>query len=231
MKLRKVLAAVSASAVALSAVAISASAVSVPEGCNSAGMFACLLSDDVNVPLFTDPTIVDDITSVSLTLKCKDKEFEKSVQNGEWYGGGFGFNSNSRGWDSHEWSIQDGVKELTLVPTETRYEYKISYTSDKPIFSSTDTYAQVWIQDWTSTASFSVVSFELLNKDGVDIRDYAAEAPAETEKPADTEAPVDTTDPVDTEEVYTEEVYTEEEYTEEEYDTAEVDEEDRKSVV
>lgn len=185
MKLRKVLAAFAASAVAVSAMAVSAFAASVPEGCDaSSGMFACLLSDDSNVPLFTDHALVATVTKISVTIECRDRAFEQSITGGtDWYGGGFGVNSNSTGWDSHEWSIQDGVKELTMVPTDTRYQYKVTWDKGSPIFSESDTYAQAWIQDWTSSAAFSLVSFELLNADGVDIRTLAADEPATPDEP------------------------------------------------
>ena len=193
MKMRKFLSAAAALAVAATS-AVVASAVSVPTGCNDAGMFACLLSDDSNVPIFTDSSLVATIQTVSVTIKSKDKDFEASVKGGtDWYGGGFGFNSNSTGWKSMEWSIQDGVKGLTLVPTDNRYEYKITYTQDTPIFAATDKYAQCWIQDWTSSTTFELVSFELLNADGVDVRTLKTE----DTKPADTEAPVEETTPAE----------------------------------
>ena len=186
MKLRNVLAAFAASAVAASAMAISAFAASVPEGCDaSSGMFACLLSDDSNVPLFTDPALVATVTKVSVTVECRDRDFESAVASGtEWYGGGFGVNSNSTGWDSHEWSLQEGVKELQMLPTDTRYQYKITWDKGSPIFSTSDTYAQAWIQDWTSSATFTLVSYELLNADGVDIRTLATE-PTEPAEPTE----------------------------------------------
>ena len=242
MKLRRVLSAATALAVAVSAAAVTtvtSSATTVPEGCNSAGMFACLLSDDSNVPLFTDSSLVATITSVSLTLKTKDKDFEAAVASGtEWYGGGFGFNSNSTGWDSHEWSIQDGVKELTLVATDTRYEYKISYESDTPIFAASDEYAQVWIQDWTSSATFEVVSFELLNADGVDIRTLASDTSADdtaADYTDDTavEAPAEDTAEDDILDDETEEEYIDEdteEYIEDE-DTEDIVDDDTAEVV
>lgn len=193
MKLRNVLAAFAASAVAASAMAISAFAASVPEGCDaSSGMFACLLSDDSNVPLFTDPALVATVTKVSVTVECKDRDFEASVASGsDWYGGGFGVNSPSTGWDSHEWAIQPDAKELQMVPTDTRYQYKVTWDKGSPIFSASDTYAQAWIQDWSSSATFTLVSYELLNADGVDIRTLATNAPAE---------PVESTEPAPTEE-------------------------------
>lgn len=224
MKLRRVISAAAALAV-VAATTVSSFAASVAKGTDpNSGMFACLLSDDSNVPLFTDSSLVSTITSVSVTLKTKDKDFEKAVQAGDtWYGGGFGVNSNSTGWSSHEWSIQDGVKELTMVPTDTRYVYKITFDNKAPIFSSSDTYAQVWWQDWSSSAEFEFVSCELLNADGVDVRDLKSDAPAETEKPADTTAPEETTAPAEDETpAETVEATAEDEYTEEAY-TDEVD--------
>lgn len=193
MKLRNVLAAFAASAVAVSAMAISAFAASFPEGTqDGSGMFACLLSDDSNVPLFTDPALVATVTKVSVTVECRDRDFESAVASGtEWYGGGFGVNSPSTGWDSHEWAIQPDVKELQMLPTDTRYQYKITWDKGSPIFSASDTYAQAWIQDWSSSATFTLVSYELLNADGVDIRTLAT---AEPEKPEEPVTPAEPTE-------------------------------------
>ena len=141
MKLRKILSAATAVAV-VGAASISASATTYPTNTlePGTGMIACLLSDDAHVPMFTDAKLVSTIQKVTVTLKTKDKDFEASVADGTvWYGGGLQFCSNSVGWDQHEWSIQEGVKELTLVPTDTRYEYKLSYDAGKSIFAATDT--------------------------------------------------------------------------------------------
>lgn len=223
MKMRKILSAAAALAVAATS-AVVASAASVPTGCADSGMFACLLSDDANVPLFTDSSLVATIQTVSVTIKSKDKDFEAAVASGtEWYGGGFGFNSNSTGWKSIEWSIQDGIKDLTLVPTDTRYEYKITYTQDTPIFAATDEYAQCWIQDWTSSTTFELVSFELLNADGVDIRTLATDDKTDDEVAEDTaEEVVEDTAEEDTEE---EDTYEEDTYEEDTYEE-DTDEED-----
>lgn len=195
MKLRRTLAAVAALAVAATTTVTSFAAAKMPEGTNqSSGMFTCLRADDGTPTDLKNTDLAHTITSFSLTLKCKDKDFEAEVAEGlTWYGGAVGFNSNSTGWKSVEWSIQDGVKPLTLKATDTRYEYIISYSQDTPIFTESDEYCQLWIQDWTGTYDFSLVSYEILNADGVDVRTLDSEVPAEEpEAPAEEpEAPAE----------------------------------------
>lgn len=195
MKLRRFLGAATAAIVAVSSIAVTSFASTVPVGADDGGQFVCLVSNDSHVPVLSDASLAGQVTTVTLTLKTdKDKDFEAMVTGGtEWYGGGFGANSTSTGWMQTEWSIQDGVKALTMVPTENRYEYKITYSSDTPIFTDSEEYAFFWIQDWTSSTTFEVVSYELLNADGVDVRTLDSAADETTTAPEETEAPEETT--------------------------------------
>ena len=232
MKLRKILSAATAVAVAVSAAAVTTatSFAELGEGFDaSSGHFICLVSNDSNVPVLKNSALAGDIRTVSLTVKTKDKDFEASVNDGTvWYGGGFGVNSSSTGWKQlGEWSIQDGIKDLTLVPTDTRYEYKLTYTSDTAIVTDSEEYCFFWFQDWTKGTTFDVANIELLNADGVDIRTLDAEVPADTTAPADEETtPAESEESVESEEYTDEETgeYTDEseEYTDE-ADTAESD--------
>ena len=221
MKLRKFLGAAVAATLAVTAVGVSASAAFVA-GCEEAEknsdkngvQFACLASNDWHTPLISNKALAADVRTVSVTLKTKDKNFESAVAGGaEWYGGGFGVNSPSTGYKTlAEWSIQDG-KDLKLVPTDKRYEYKLTYTSDSAMFTTNEEYCFFWLQDWAKSAEFEILSFELLNADGVDIRtlDGASEettAPAEDTTAPTVEETVEVT--IDTNDVETVEVDTEE---------------------
>lgn len=176
MKLRSLVAAVAAVSVAATTTVTSFAAAAFKGSINEqSGMFACLLSDDVNVPLYTSYEPISDFVAVELTVKAEDKRaIESAIADGTWVGGALGFNSQSTSWAQHEWSFQDGAKELTFKATDTRGVYTLSYAQDTPIFAATDTYAQVWAQNWSeSVVNFEIVEFKLLNSKGEDIRDVA----------------------------------------------------------
>lgn len=206
MKLRSVIAAVAAVAVAATTTVTSFAASAFKGATNAqSGMFACLLSDDPNVPLFTDFAPMSDFTGFTLTVKAANKrDVESAIAEGAWIGGAFGFNSQSTGWKQIEWGLEGSSaadKDYLLKATDKRGEFVLNYTQDTPIFKSTDTYAQVWIQNYADAYEFEIVSYTLLNSKGEDITKAASdEKPAETTKPADTTKPAEsdaTNEPVD----------------------------------
>lgn len=86
------------------------------------------------------------------------------IEAGDWIGGGLGYNSESTGWASKEWSFQDGAKDVTGVKAaDGSYDFVLK--GKDPVFADTDTYAQVWLQNWT-TKDFTFNAFTLLDKDG-----------------------------------------------------------------
>ena len=86
------------------------------------------------------------------------------IEAGDWIGGGLGYNSESTGWASKEWSFQEGAKDVTGVKAaDGSYDFVLKGTD--PVFADTDTYAQVWLQNWT-TEDFTFNAFTLLDKDG-----------------------------------------------------------------
>lgn len=86
------------------------------------------------------------------------------IEVGDWIGGGLGYNSESTGWASKEWSFQDGAKDVTGVKAaDGSYDFVLK--GKDPVFADTDTYAQVWLQNWT-TKDFTFNAFTLLDKDG-----------------------------------------------------------------
>lgn len=146
-----------------------------------------------------------------------------------------GFNSQSTGWKQYGWGIEGSSandKPYQFKAGDKRGEYSVTYMQDTPIFASTDTYAQIWLQNYSDAYEFEIVDFTLLNSKGEDITKAVAEttAPAETTAaPEETKAPEETTAPaeetvevsIDTAEVETFEVETAEVETAE-VDTAEV---------
>ena len=235
MKLRNVFAAVTAAVVAAATV-VTAGATTYFGGTNAdkSGMLACILSDDPNVPLFTDYASISDLVGFTVTIKATDKRaVEGAIAEGSWIGGAFIFNSQSTGWKQYSWAVEGtGTADGYFVPGAKRGEYVLTYTQDTPIFASTDTYAQICLQNYADAYEFDVVSYTLLNSKGEDITKAAAEttAPAETTAaPEETKAPEETTAPaeetvevsIDTAEVETFEVETAEVETAE-VDTAEV---------
>ncbi len=232
MKLRNVIAAASAVVVAAASTITSFAASPFKGSINSAGMFACLLSDDVNVPMFTSYDQISDLCGFTLNIKAVDKRaIESAVAEGAWISGDMGFNSQSTGWKQYGWGIEGSSandKPYQFKAGDKRGEYSVTYMQDTPIFASTDTYAQIWLQNYSDAYEFEIVDFTLLNSKGEDITKAVAEttAPAETTAaPEETKAPEETTAPaeetvevsIDTAEVETFEVETAE------VETAEVD--------
>ena len=223
MKLRNVIAAASAVVVAAASTITSFAASPFKGSINSVGMFACLLSDDVNVPMFTSYDQISDLCGFTLNIKAVDKRaIESAVAEGAWISGDMGFNSQSTGWKQYGWGIEGSSandKPYQFKAGDKRGEYSVTYMQDTPIFASTDTYAQIWLQNYSDAYEFEIVDFTLLNSKGEDITKAVAEttAPAET-----TAAPEETVEvSIDTAEVETFEVETAEVETAE-VDTAEV---------
>ena len=104
------------------------------------------------------------VTAVTFILNIDEKEIAK----GSWIGGGLGTNAESTGWKGHEFTTQtfvlddngnyvdkdgdglaDRVKECALTKiADGKYAYTLT-NGGKTIFADTDTYAQLWMQDWS----------------------------------------------------------------------------------
>ena len=217
MKLRNVIAAASAVVVAAASTITSFAASPFKGSINSVGMFACLLSDDVNVPMFTSYDQISDLCGFTLNIKAVDKRaIESAVAEGAWISGDMGFNSQSTGWKQYGWGIEGSSandKPYQFKAGDKRGEYSVTYMQDTPIFASTDTYAQIWLQNYSDAYEFEIVDFTLLNSKGEDITKAVAETTAPAEETV--EVSIDTAE-VETFEVETAEVETAE------VDTAEV---------
>ncbi len=206
MKLRRIIAASAAAALAASTVAATASAITINGVADAgSGIFVFLLDEKKPEALYTDMSLASTITKVTLTISTKSFEDVEDLKGATWMGGGFGFNSESTGWEQHEWSFQDGVKELTWEADKKEETYTLTFDKGAPIFAATDTYAQVWVQSWDHEPfEFEIVDFELLNADGVDIRELKADAPV-VDEPVVDEPVVDEPVVEETEEIVVEE--------------------------
>lgn len=170
MKMRNFVASIAACAVAASAMAVSASAAVLNPNTDD---FYC-------IDAITDYDVAS-IYGVKVDLTWED--------GGEGCGGGFGFNSESTGWAQNEFGNEGSGKTCEMDANG-----DFTYMSDAPIFASTDTYAQVWIQSWWG-ADITVESITLLGADGNALTAGGAEeeTPEETTPAADDEADTTTT--------------------------------------
>ena len=134
MKLRNVIAAASAVVVAAASTITSFAASPFKGSINSIGMFACLLSDDVNVPMFTSYDQISDLCGFTLNIKAVDKRaIESAVAEGAWISGDMGFNSQSTGWKQYGWGIEGSSandKPYQFKAGDKRGEYSVTYTQD-----------------------------------------------------------------------------------------------------
>lgn len=175
MKMKKVLAAMAAMAVAAT-MAISASAAfDVPAENIKDGATAFLIGDESkgeNGPFNEKGADLAQYVAVEFTLELNEAEAADCAGGGEtWVGGGFGFNSDSTSWEQHEWTPKaldengEPVKEITLEKvSDGVYKGTFKREDGSSIFKAEDTYAQVWMQDW-STKNAKLVGVKLLTAD------------------------------------------------------------------
>lgn len=160
MKLRKLLAASTAAAIALSATAFNVSAATVT---SNSGIDAADGTADAVVTLFGENIdmlteyglTVDDVYGFEVVLDVTPEDV-----NGEaWIGGGIGTNSESTGWASTEWGQASGAKPIVLGE-----DGVITLLQEEPLFDSTDTYMQLWLQAWGLDVTVEAMS--VLGADG-----------------------------------------------------------------
>lgn len=159
MKLKTFLASVSACAIAVSAMAITASA-QVTNG-NATG--------DDGKKFYTYDLLAEGVDATAVY----GVKVEMTVS--DWTdgsGGGFGFNSESTGWKSVEWGNTDSGKDIIIDDNG-----DFTYTSSSAIFASSDTYAQIWIQNWWG-GDVTVDNITLLGSDGKALGAASTDAPA-----------------------------------------------------
>ena len=116
------------------------------------------------------------ITSVKFIVSVDEDIAQQAINNGIWLGGGLGTNSETGGWNSHEWcfapymtdldgnpidsdgdGIPDPAKECTFTKVSDGIYETVLFNEDG-FFKDDDTYAQLWLQNWMT----DVASLELL---------------------------------------------------------------------
>ncbi len=194
MKMKKVLAAMAAMAVAAT-MAISASAAyDVPAENIKDGATAFLIGDESkgeNGPFNDKADELATYVAVTFTIELNEAEAADCAGGGEtWVGGGVGFNSDSTGWEQHEWTPKaldengEPVKELTLTKvSDGVYEVTFKREDGSSIFKADDTYAQIWMQDW-STKNAKLAGVKLLTADDLAGGSDTPDDP-EPDKPSD----------------------------------------------
>ncbi len=138
-----------------------------------------------------------DVYGVRFTVTVGE-DTKTKIENGDWLGGGMGFNSETTGWEQNEWSFQDGAKDITAVANEDG-TYTFTVWRETAVFGETDTYAQVWFQNW-STTDFTFDKVELLGAESEAIFVIENDANADVPGTVKTEEPTEPTDPTDPEE-------------------------------
>jgi len=107
--------------------------------------------------------VAADIKSITYYVNISDED----VANGTWIGGGIGTNGETNSWNSHEFTTQDFVTDefggyvdedgdgLADRVKECQFQkvsdnlYAYTLVNEEGFFSEKDTYAQVWMQDWS----------------------------------------------------------------------------------
>ena len=119
---------------------------------------------------------VTGITSVKFIVSVDEDIAQQAINNQVWLGGGLATNSDVLGWNMHEWcflpydydengnpidSNGDGIPEPVKECTFTKVSdgiYETVLFNEDGFFKDDDTYAQLWLQNWTP----DVASLELL---------------------------------------------------------------------
>ena len=198
MKLKKILAALSASAVAAT-MCLSASASMAGQetaggvGLGDDGKFWVRLvesnDDGEKLGAFDEISEIKDVKGIKFTFTVDDdmeKAIRSRVDDGgeEWMNLGLCVNSESTGWLTiTEISAKEGDKDFFFSPTGNDKEYSFTFEQDEAIFAETDTYAKIALEDWSSvTGVFTVTKVELIG----------AKLPGQTDTPKDDSSKDDT---------------------------------------
>lgn len=171
MKISKILAGMSAAALAASMMSLAAFAdeTTTVKADLTGGTISLIDEKDDNGDLKKTGVLTGtnvklaDVCGVDINVTVGADSAAK-IEAGDWIGGGLGYNSESTGWASTEWSFKEGDKDVTGVKAaDGSYDFVLKGTD--PVFADTDTFAQVWLQNWT-TEDFTFNAFTLLDKDG-----------------------------------------------------------------
>lgn len=171
MKISKILAGMSAAALAASMMSLAAFAdeTTTVKADLTGGTISLIDEKDDNGDLKKTGVLTGtnvklaDVCGVDINVTVGADSAAK-IEAGDWIGGGLGYNSESTGWATTEWSFKEGDKDVTGVKAaDGSYDFVLKGTD--PVFADTDTFAQVWLQNWT-TEDFTFNAFTLLDKDG-----------------------------------------------------------------
>lgn len=139
--------------------ALTAATGKTPDEVNDNGYFRILSSEDSGeAALFTiNNAAILTVYGVRYTVQFDPAEV---ADDNVWIGGGIGANSESTGWEAHEWGKASGEKEITPD-----FENGIiEWLDTEPIFSGDDTYAHLWMQTWGGNVK--ILQIEVLGQDG-----------------------------------------------------------------
>lgn len=108
------------------------------------------------------------VTSIKFIASIDEATAQTGISGETWLGGGAGTNSDTLAWNSHEWCFKpyvtdddgngvdadgdgkfDPVKELTWQKVSDGV-YEVTLVNEDGFFFEDDTYAQIWMQDWSS---------------------------------------------------------------------------------
>lgn len=176
MKIKKILAAVAATAVALSAMAVNAFAID--KGTYFDGGTLALITEDGTPQYAVDNNI--DVTSIYGVRFNVTFNADEVADPAAWIGGGVGTNATSTGWAQNEWGR---TEKPILADLENG---NITWQTSSPLFTDSEAYAFLWIQIWGGTVE--VNSVDILDANGNVIEGGAAPAADTTEAEAAPEA-------------------------------------------
>ena len=177
MKLKSILASVSACAIAVSAMALSASA-ALTNGDADGNYVYDIMADGIA------PT---DVYGAQLVFEMADGWQTDGA------GGGLIYNSDSTGWASTEWGFSGEGENVKDVPvTVDGNTITLTLLSDTAVFVSSDTYAQIVCQAWWG-ADATVVSLNALDAAGNVLGEVPVETTTTTEETTTTTEETTTT--------------------------------------
>lgn len=166
MKLRKVLAALAASAIAVSAMAIGVGAASVvvPSDAphlhgSGTGLIVIPLKIDEGNADNKYPTLFDldysKIATIEFIVTTGDGEFDFDPEDDNNMGGSIGMSSNTDGWNQYNWwglseTPNEAEPVIAEILGEQRYRLAVTLPADKRM-DETPEYAQMFLQEWGSS--------------------------------------------------------------------------------
>ncbi|MBQ8378017.1 MAG: hypothetical protein IJX42_02675 [Oscillospiraceae bacterium] len=196
MKLKKIFAALAATAVAATMSVSAFADVDFPaDKIGTDGNFTCVIwatDDDGNATgLLQDKAQLTEVTGIKWTFTAEGVGSDPSI----WAGGAFGTNSDSTGWATSQWCYNEdpvgaGKIAATLVDGDT-FEVVLTKDDGSAIFTADDTFAQAVFQNYGGALTLDKVT--LLGIDEI-VTPEEEETPDPEETPDGDTAPEQTPD-------------------------------------